>query len=151
MHQVAATVYLEHTVLTAPSVRNLDCAKIYCCSCLLRRHFSQRLVGPRASDATGLEMAQCNVWNLLRRYRSSIRDDLFGTDVYGVYASDSLANSSFSVPFNANSSSLLLLATGDFSRYVVVPFGNVTVRTTILGSTLNYLFSNSMPLSAHVY
>ncbi len=75
------------------------------------------------------------------------RDDLYGTDVYGVYASSPLANSSFSVPFGANSSTLLLLATGDFSRYVVVSFGNATARTTILGASLAYRFSSASTLS----
>ncbi len=75
------------------------------------------------------------------------RDDLYGTDVYGVYASNPLANSSFSVPFGANSSTLMLLATGDFSRYVVLPFGSVAARTTILGTSLTYRFSSASTLS----
>jgi hypothetical protein len=75
------------------------------------------------------------------------RDDLYGTDVYGVYASNPLANSSFSVPFGANTSTLMLLATGDFSRYVVFPFGSVAARTTILGASLTYRFSSSSTLS----
>jgi hypothetical protein len=75
------------------------------------------------------------------------RDDLYGTDVYGVYASSPLASSSFSVPFNANTSTSMLLATGDFSRYAVFPFGDVAVRTTILGTSLTYQFSSASTLS----
>ncbi len=75
------------------------------------------------------------------------RDDLFGTNVYGVYASSPLANSSFSVPFGANSSSLLLLATGDFSRYVIVPFGGATARTAVVGATIAFSSSSASTLS----
>jgi hypothetical protein len=86
-------------------------------------------------------------WNVMIFLVISDRDDLYGTDVYGVYASSPIANSSFSVPFGANTSTLMLLATGDFSRYVVFPFGSVAARTTILGTSLTYRFSSASTLS----
>jgi hypothetical protein len=63
------------------------------------------------------------------------RDDLAGTDTYGVYESNPVSSSFFSVPFAVNASTRIALVTGDKAHYVVGMHGNMTIRTSLIGST----------------
>ncbi len=57
------------------------------------------------------------------------RDNLVGTAVYGVYASDPLAPTAFSVGFSAFKSTPILFMTGDYSQKLVLQYGDILMST----------------------
>ena len=57
------------------------------------------------------------------------RDNLVGTAVYGVYASDPLAPTAFSVGFTAFKSTPILFMTGDYSQMLVLQYGDILMST----------------------
>ena len=80
-------------------------------------------------------MAQCHVWQMLFMFKALVlmvlfcRDNLVGTSVYGVYASDSLASTAFSVGFSAFKSTPILFMTGDYSQMLVLQYGDILMST----------------------
>ncbi len=60
---------------------------------------------------------------------SFYRDNLVGTAVYGVYASDPLAPTAFSVGFSAFKSTPILFMTGDYSQRLVLQYGDILMST----------------------
>ncbi len=68
-------------------------------------------------------------WGVLSSIGSFGRDNLVGTAVYGVYASDPLASTAFSVGFTAFKSTPILFMTGDYSQKLVLQYGDILMST----------------------
>ena len=85
-------------------------------------------------------MAQCHVcskplFGAITLMALLYRDNLVGTAVYGVYASDPLAPTAFSVGFTAFKSTPVLFMTGDYSQMLVLQYGDILMSTN--ASALN--------------